>query len=149
MNMPKKYTDMYCVIQSVQMMTKKASGGITIMSPETKEINIELLAHRVDELWESRKIDMESHRKIFTRLEEIEKSSTKQYSEVNTGLLLGDARFNSITAMLEELKADMAELKAKPKHRYDLIVTSLISSVVAGGAAFIIASIIGHHYYYL
>lgn len=80
---------------------------------------LESLAARVTSLEQTAAQNHESHGEIYARIEAVEK-----------GHATLDVSLNSIKQVLDEIKADVKDLKEKPAKRWDMIVTEVVKWLV-------------------
>ena len=85
----------------------------------TAPITLESLAVRVTGLEKTASENHESHGAIYARIEAIEK-----------GHAVLDTNLTNIWKVLNEIQADLKELKEKPGKRWDLIVSESIKWLV-------------------
>lgn len=76
------------------------------------------LVSRVEELERKMNKNHESHKELFTKLNE---------SQLKRTIL--ETKMDEITSTLKEIKRDIAELKQKPNKRWDAFVAALITAI--------------------
>lgn len=82
-------------------------------------ITLESLAVRVAALEHASDNNHESHGAIYARLDSIEKEHSVLRAVFDTNL-------NNIWKVLNEIQADLKEIKGKPGKRWDMVVTESI-----------------------
>lgn len=82
-------------------------------------LTLESLAVRVTALEKTANENHESHGAIYARIEAVEK-----------GHATLDVSLNSIKQVLDEIKADVKDLKEKPAKRWDMIVSESVKWLV-------------------
>lgn len=82
--------------------------------------SLETLEQRVGQLEDDRDRNRDAHEKIYARLDKLEKVQA-----VNTKLVEG----------IDEIKADVKELKEKPAKRWDNAVNSIIQWLIIAALA--------------
>lgn len=74
----------------------------------------------------------------LSNLETEHKALAEKINTINTDRAVQNTKLDSIMKSLEEIKKDIADVKAKPAQRWDSIVSSIIRAIGAGivGAVF-------------
>lgn len=88
-------------------------------------ITIESIAARVSALENAEKQNHESHGKLYARMESLEK-----------GHAVLDTNLTNIWKVLNEISADVKEMKARPAKRYDKAVDVIMQWLIVGLLAY-------------
>ena len=87
----------------------------------------EMLEKQVEEYREKSSKD---HREMYDRIRQLEIANART-----------DTQYGQIMETLGALKADMAELKAKPARRWDSIVDKILLGVIGASVVYIMAQV--------
>lgn len=87
----------------------------------TAPITLESLAVRVTALENTAKQNHETHGEIYARIEAVEK-----------GHAILDTNLANIWKVLNEISADVKEMKARPARRYDKAVDTIVQWLIVG-----------------
>ena len=87
----------------------------------TAPITLESLAVRVTALENTAKQNHETHGEIYARIETVEK-----------GHAILDTNLANIWKVLNEISADVKEMKARPARRYDKAVDTIVQWLIVG-----------------
>ena len=105
-----------------------------------ESVNLELLAHKIKMLEKAESANISAHERIFKQLDGTTTDNLAQFKIIEGILQLHDQKMSQIKELLSLMRTDMETIKAKPRHRYDLIVTTIITASIMGLIGYIITA---------